>query len=141
RYMPDRRDLNRCFPGSAGGSLSRRVAWRFFHEVIRPCTHLLDLHSAAAGHTNFPNNSADLEKPGCRRLATAFGCELVVHGKGPEGGLRRAAVAAGIDAVILEAGEPSKIEPTVLEIGVRGVLNVLRDLGMTEGDLVRPPYQ
>src|SRR5690606_40868940 len=54
---------------------------------------------------------------------------------------RRAAVAAGIDAVILEAGEPSKIEPTVLEIGVRGVLNVLRDLGMTEGDLVRPPYQ
>ena len=141
RYMPDRRDLNRCFPGSKAGSLSRRLAWAFFNSVIRNCTHLLDLHSAATGRTNFPNVRADLSWPGCGELARAFGCELIVHGKGPEGGLRRSAVEAGIAAVILEAGEPRKIEPTVLEIGVRGVMNVLRHLKMTSGPLVRPPYQ
>lgn len=141
RYMPDRRDLNRCFPGAKGGSLSRRMAWAFFNKVVRCCTYLLDLHSAARGRTNFPNVRADTSCEGCRRLAEAFGCELIVHGKGPEGGLRRAAVAAGVPAIILEAGEPLKMEPTVLEIGIRGILNVLKDLGMVAGSQVRPPYQ
>ena len=141
RYMPDRRDLNRCFPGSRGGSLSRRVAHAFFSQVIRRCDYLIDLHSAASGRTNFPNVRTDLDNEGCQRLAGAFGTELIVHGRGPEGSMRRAAVKAGIPTIILEAGEPSKIEPSVLEIGVRGVLNVLREFGMIEGELHMPPYQ
>ena len=141
RYMPDRRDLNRCFPGSRGGSLSKRVAHEFFHEIVARCDYVLDLHSAATGRTNFPNVRADLDNAGCRRLARAFGCELIVHGSGPEGSMRRAAVKAGVPTVILEAGEPSKIEPTVLEIGVRGVLNVLSALEMIDRPSVRPPYQ
>lgn len=141
RYMQDRRDLNRCFPGSRGGSLSRRLAWSFFSSVIRNCSHLLDLHSAASGRTNFPNVRADLECAGCAELARAFGCELIVHGKGPAGGLRRSAVDAGIAAIILEAGEPRKMEPAVLEIGVRGVNNVLGALGMVDGPVLPPPYQ
>ncbi len=141
RYMPDRRDLNRCFPGSKSGSLSRRVARAFFDEVIRKCTHVLDLHSAGSGRTNFPNIRANLDNAACATLAQAFGCEMIVHGRGPEGALRRAAVEAGIASIILEAGEPRKMEPTVMEIGVRGVLNVLRDLKMVEGQPLRPPYQ
>ena len=141
RYMPDRRDLNRCFPGSARGSLSRRVARALFDEVVTKCDYGLDLHSAANRRTNFPNVRADLGNKGCRRLAQAFGCELVVDGKGPEGSLRRAAVKAGVPTVILEAGEPSKIEPTVLEIGVRGVMNVLAELGMTDDTPRPPPYR
>ena len=141
RYMPDRRDLNRCFPGNARGSLSRRVARAIFDDLVLKCDYGLDLHSAATGRTNFPNVRADLRNVGCRRLAEAFGCELIVGGTGPEGSLRRAAVKAGVPTVILEAGEPSKIEPTVLEIGVRGVLNVLAKLGMTDDAPRRPPYQ
>jgi predicted deacylase len=141
RYMPDRRDLNRCFPGSPKGSLSRRVADVLFREIVRQCDYGLDLHSAASGRTNFPNIRADLANTGCRRLARSFGCELIVNGRGPEGSLRRAAVRAGVPTVILEAGEPSKIEPTVLEIGVRGVLNVLGEFGMIDDEPARPPYQ
>ena len=141
RYMPDRRDLNRCFPGGANGSLSRRAAHVLFSEIVSKCDYGLDLHSAATGRTNFPNVRADLGNVGCRRLAEAFGCELIVNGTGPEGSLRRAAVKAGVPTVILEAGEPSKIEPTVLEIGVRGVHNVLATLGMTANKPRKPPYQ
>ena len=141
RYMPDRRDLNRCFPGSPGGSLSRRVAHAIFDGLVTKCDYCLDLHSAATGRTNFPNVRADLRNVGCRKLAQAFGCELIVNGTGPEGSMRRSAVKAGVPTVILEAGEPSKIEPTVLEIGVRGVLNVLATLGMTDDAPRRPPYQ
>jgi predicted deacylase len=141
RYMPDRRDLNRSFPGSPGGSLASRLAHVIMTEVVAKCDYGIDLHSAAEMRTNFPNVRADLRDPAIRELATAFGCELVVNGKGPEGSLRRAAAEATCPTIILEAGEVRKIEPTVLEIGLRGVRNVLMHLDMLAGEIVRPVYQ
>ncbi|MFK7789787.1 MAG: succinylglutamate desuccinylase/aspartoacylase family protein [Phycisphaeraceae bacterium] len=141
RYMPDRRDLNRSFPGSAKGSLTSRVARVFFDEVINKCDYGIDLHTAAGGRTNFPNVRGDLTNRSVRRIAKAFGVELMVNGKGPDGSLRREAVRAGCPTIILEAGEPLKIEPGVLAIGLRGVRNVLRELGMTPGKVEVPSYQ
>ncbi len=133
RYMPDRRDLNRSFPGSGGGSLTARVASAIFEQVIRKCDCCIDLHSAAVRRTNYPNVRADLDKPETRMLAEAFGTELVIHGEGPEGSMRRAACEAGVPTIILEAGEVWKIEPGVVEVGVRGIRNVLISLGMVNG--------
>jgi predicted deacylase len=141
RYMPDRRDLNRCFPGRKSGSMSSRVAYGLYHDVIKHCDFGIDLHSAATGRVNFPNVRGDLTQPGVRRLARAFGCELMVKSKGPEGSLRRVATEDGCPTILLEAGEPGKIEPTVVELGVQGVCNVLRELNMLDGKVRRPPYQ
>ncbi|MBL1219010.1 MAG: succinate dehydrogenase [Planctomycetes bacterium] len=141
RYTPDRRDLNRMFPGSPNGSLANRVANILFDEVVRKCDYGIDLHSAAEGRTNFPNVRGDLNVPGVRTLAESFGCELIVHGRGPEGSLRYAACQAGCPTIILEAGEVAKIEPTVLQVGLRGIRNVLVQLGMMRGTVHRPAYQ
>ena len=91
RYLPDRRDLNRSFPGSPDGSLASRLAHAVFEGIVRRCDYGIDLHSAAVRRTNFPNVRADLRSRPVRRIADAFGCSLVVHGEGPEGSLRRAA--------------------------------------------------
>jgi uncharacterized protein len=145
RYLPDRRDLNRSFPGSApgkrAGSLASRIAGAFFHEVVRQCDYGIDLHTAAVRRTNFPNVRGDLSIPAVRRIARAFGCELIVNGKGPKGSLRREACASGCPTIILEAGEVWKIEPGVVEVGVRGIRNVLIELGMLAGNPSRPAYQ
>jgi len=141
RYMPDRRDLNRCFPGTKSGSLSSRLAFRLFNEIVRQSDYGIDLHSAAAPRMNFPNVRGDLKIPAVRRLAKAFGCELIVHGKGPQGSLRQEATKAGCPTILLEAGETCKIEPGVLEIGVRGVQNVLKVLQMMQGEPVLPAHQ
>ena len=141
RYLPDRRDLNRMFPGSASGSLASRIAHRVMQEVIAPCDYGIDLHSAALTRTNFPNVRGDLSIPEVKRIAKAFGCELVVNGKGPEGCMRREACAADCATIILEAGEPMKAEPAMLEVGVRGIRNVLTELRMIDGDVYEPPYQ
>ena len=141
RYMPDRRDLNRSFPGSNAGSLTGRVARTVFDTLVKRCDYGIDLHTAAAGRTNFPNVRGDLGVPEVRRIAKAFGCELMVHGKGPDGAFRREAVRAGCATIILEAGEPLKIEPGCLEVGLRGVRNVLIELGMLDGTPRRPAYQ
>jgi len=141
RYMPDRRDLNRSFPGSPNGSLTRRLAHEIFTEVVAQCDYGIDFHSAAVRRTNYPNVRASMRDPGAKRLAKAFGCELIVSSRGPRGSLRRAAVEAGVPTIILEAGEVWKIEPGVVEIGVRGCLKVLQSLGMIAGDPEPPSFQ
>lgn len=141
RYLPDRRDLNRSFPGLAGGTLASRIARTIMDEIVSKCDYGIDLHSAAEQRTNFPNVRGDVRNPDVRRIARAFGCELVVDGKGPDGSLRREACKAGCPTIILEAGEVQKIEPIVVEIGVNGIRNVLIDLGMLDGRAVEPIYQ
>ncbi|MCB9849620.1 MAG: succinylglutamate desuccinylase/aspartoacylase family protein [Phycisphaerales bacterium] len=141
RYLPDRRDLNRAFPGMAGGSLASRFAHAIFRHLVAPSNYIIDLHTAAVRRTNFPNIRADLTNPEVARIANAFGCELVVNGRGPKGSLRRASCKAGHPTIILEAGEVWKIEPSVVEVGVRGIRNVLIELEMVQGKTKKPPYQ
>lgn len=140
RYMPDRRDLNRSFPGSTKGSLTSRLAHLVQTEVVGRCDFLIDLHTAAVRRTNFPNVRGDLSNPQVKRLAEVFGCEIIIDGMGPEGSLRREACEAGCPTIILEAGEVSKVEPLYQDTALRGIQNVLIDLGMIEGDLVQAPH-
>tara|TARA_R100000027_G_scaffold67597_1_gene67083 strand:- start:3766 stop:4827 length:1062 start_codon:yes stop_codon:yes gene_type:complete len=141
RYMPDRRDLNRSFPGSHSGSLTSRLARVIFDEIVGRCDYLIDLHTAAVRRTNFPNVRADCENPECQRLARAFGCEVIVDGSGPDGSLRAEAVRVGCPTIVLEAGEVWKVEPAVLDLTLRGIANVLSELGMTNTPHEAPPHQ
>jgi predicted deacylase len=141
RYLPDRRDLNRSFPGSTNGSLASRLANSFFSQITRHCDYGIDLHTAAIRRTNFPNVRADMADERLAAFARAFGSELIVASGGPEGSLRASACAAGCATLILEAGEVWKVEPTMIEYAVRGITNCLRFLGMVEGVPEEPPYR
>jgi predicted deacylase len=139
RNLPDRRDLNRSFPGSRGGSLASRMAEVLFREVVSKSDFGIDLHTAGAERTNYPQVRADLSQPYVAALAAAFGCPLIVDSPGPERSLRRAAVAAGVPTIVYEAGSPLRFERPFIEIGVEGILNVLRSLGMLPGAIRKPP--
>lgn len=141
RYLPDRRDLNRSFPGDAMGSLASRMASTIFDELVQRSDIVIDLHTAAVRRTNYPSVRADLSDPAVARLAKAFGPEVIMHGKGPAGSLRREACAAGCPTIVMEGGEVWKVERFVVETAVRGVQNVLRELGMIDGQPDRPDYQ
>lgn len=141
RYLPDRRDLNRSFPGSPEGSLASRMARTIFDEIVARGDYGIDFHTAAARRTNYPNVRGDLSLPEVRRIAEAFGCDFIVNGKGPAGAFRREACRAGRPSIILEGGEVCKVEPAIVETAVRGVRNVLAELGMLEGEPERPDYQ
>jgi predicted deacylase len=132
RYLPDRRDLNRGFPGNPDGSLASRMAHRLYQGIIRHCEALIDLHTGSASRTNLPQIRTDLASPPALSLARSFGVGVVLHGAGPEGSLRRAVLDAGVPAVIYEAGEPLRFEEPVIELGVEGVRNVMAHLGMTK---------
>ncbi|MDU9048455.1 MAG: succinylglutamate desuccinylase/aspartoacylase family protein [Candidatus Electrothrix sp. Rat3] len=141
RYLPDRRDLNRSFPGSAEGSLAGRMAFTIFNEIVKRCDYGIDLHTASVRRTNYPTVRGDLTAPEVRRLAEAFGAEIIMNSQGPKNSFRREACAAGCPTIIMEGGEVWKVEPGIVETAVRGVKNVLRELNMLEGKIESPAYQ
>jgi predicted deacylase len=141
RYLPDRRDLNRSFPGSATGSLASRMARTIFDEIIARSDYGIDLHTAAVRRTNYPNVRGGLDDPSVRRLAEAFGCEIIINGSGPRGALRREAYNSGCRTIVMEGGEVWKVEPGIVASAVRGIKNVLRYLEMLDGETESPDYQ
>ncbi|MEA2563720.1 MAG: uncharacterized protein QOH06_5224 [Acidobacteriota bacterium] len=141
RRLPDRRDLNRSFPGSPKGSLTARLADTLFREIIRQSDFGLDLHTGGGERTNYPQIRADLSDPRVAELADAFGIPLIVGGVGPEGSLRSVATAAGVPTVVYEAGSARRLERPFIQVGIAGILNVLRFLRMMPGETVEPPLR
>jgi predicted deacylase len=141
RYLPDRRDLNRSFPGSAKGSLASRMARIIFDEIVSRSDCGIDLHTAAVRRTNYPNVRGDMTNPEVRKLAESFGSEITINTKGPKGAFRREACAAGCPTIIMEGGEVWKVEPGIVEAATRGVRNVLRRLEMLDSEAEEPDFQ
>jgi len=130
RYLTDRRDLNRFFPGNPTGSSASRIAHSFFSEVINHCDALVDLHTGSFHRTNLPQLRADLRNDEVKALADGFGSTVVLHSEGIEGTLRKAASDAGIPTVTLEAGEPMRLQDEAVEHGVKAIQSVLSSLQM-----------
>lgn len=138
RYLPDRRDLNRSFPGSARGSLAARIAHIFMKEVVEGCQVGIDLHTGSADRTNLPQIRADLDDPETRELARAFGAPMAIHSGLRDGSLRAAAGACGARVLVYEGGEPRRFNRGAIEAGVVGTLRVLASLGMRRTTLPPP---
>lgn len=133
RYLPDRRDLNRVFPGSAKGSLAARVAEVLMQEVVTHCDVGIDLHTAAIHRFNVPQIRAELNTEEMESLARAFGVPLILNSELREGSLRESASQCGIPVLVYEAGEALRLDEISIRAGKRGITNVMKHLGMISG--------
>ncbi len=132
RYLPDRRDLNRAFPGSSRGSLAARLARLFVDQVVAKCQYGIDLHTGSQHRTNLPQIRAHLADPETRRIAEAFAAPMMYTAAEIPGSLRAAARRRGVHLLVYEAGEPLRFDEAGIRTGVDGVLRVLAALGMWE---------
>lgn len=139
RYLPDRRDLNRSFPGSASGSLAARLAHLFMREVVDRCSHGIDFHCGSGDRENLPQVRANLDDDETRRLARAFAPPVAIHAPAPAGSLRRAAVAGGARVLLYEGGEARRFTASAIRVGVAGTMRVLAALDMVEAAEVDGP--
>ena len=121
RYLPDRRDLNRSFPGSARGSLASRIAHLFMTEIVSRCELGIDLHTGSDHRSNHPQLRGDLDDERTLHLANLFG----------------APVAQGATCLLFEGGEAYRFDEEAITIGTDGALRVLHSLGMID-ELVPP---
>ncbi|EKE09785.1 MAG: hypothetical protein ACD_16C00109G0003 [uncultured bacterium] len=132
RYLADRRDLNRSFPGIEKGSQASQLAYTFFHEVVKKCTHGIDIHTGSDNRINLPQVRSDLENEETRELAIAFGAPVVLKAKLREGSLRSAAEKEGIVMIIFEGGESFRFDTFAVRVATRGVFRVMAHLGMID---------
>lgn len=132
RYMPDRRDLNRCFPGSPGGSTASRIAHTLMSEIVQKADAGIDLHTAANRRMNLPQVRTSLTDPRARALGLAFGAPFLIDASLRPGSLRDAAEKVGVPVLTYEGGQALRFEDEVIDVGVRGVLRVMAELGMSQ---------
>lgn len=130
RYLMDRRDLNRTFPGSDKGSLTSRLANLISQELVSKATHIIDLHTGSLHRTNLPQIRITLEDPEIVQLARVFHAPVILNTRSPDGSLRQTAKNLGISTLLYEAGEALRFDEDSIRIGVQGIANVLRELKM-----------
>ncbi len=143
RYLPDRRDLNRSFPGSEGGSLAGRLAATLMNEIVTASDLGIDLHTGAAHRENLPQIRARVDEIGIPDLARAFDAPVILDAELRDGSLRAAAGALDVPVLLYEAGEALRFDELSIRAGVRGILGVMRHLGMIRDSARRPrsPHQ
>jgi predicted deacylase len=130
RYLPDRRDLNRVFPGSKTGSHAARLADLMMTEIVPKCSHAVDLHSAAVHRSNLPQIRAAIGDPETHRLALAFGSPVIIDAQLRDGSLRQAVSDLGIPMLLYEAGEALRFDEVSIRAGLGGLLRVMAALEM-----------
>jgi len=130
RYLPDRRDLNRSFPGKERGSLAAQVAHLFMTEIVAKCTHGIDLHTGSHHRVNLPQIRASLADARTLGLARAFGAPVILDVSARDGSLREAAAELGIPTLVYEGGEALRFNEVVIRAGLRGIINIMRAIGM-----------
>jgi predicted deacylase len=134
RYLPDRRDLNRYFPGRPRGSAASRLAYSLFEKVVRHCTYLVDVHTGSFHRTNLPQLRGDLTNLDVVDFSRRFGATVILHNRGAIGTLRRAATDAGIPTITLETGEPLRIQEREVRQGVNAIETAMGGLAMYPSD-------
>ena len=133
RYLPDRRDLNRSFPGSPNGSLAARIAHLLLKEVVNRCQLGIDLHTAAVHRVNLPQIRCEFQRrPRCRELGIAFGAPVILESHARSGSLRKAAREMGVDVLVYEGGEGLRFDDFAIQAGVDGIAGVMLNVGMLQ---------
>ena len=130
RYMPDRRDLNRCFPGNDKGTPAGRLAYIFLNEIVKHCDYGIDLHTGAIHRSNLPQIRANLLDQQTLALAEAFGVPVLLNANLRDGSLRESAVNNGARILLYEAGEALRFDELSIQTGLKGILNILSSLQM-----------
>jgi hypothetical protein len=130
RYLPDRRDLNRSFPGSAEGSMASRIAHIFVQEIVSNSTHGIDLHTGAIHRSNLPHVRVSFDQEDAFELAHSFRVPLIMNANLRDGSLRQTVVERGIPMLLYEGGEALRFDERAISVGLRGVVSVMRTIGM-----------
>ena len=137
RYLPDRRDLNRTFPGLKNGSLASRIAHVFMQEIVMKCQYGIDLHTGSAHRFNLPQVRGCLDNPEVEKLAKAFGVPVILNSNMRDGSLRQAAFEKGINILLFEGGEALRYDEKIISSAENGIIAVMCEIGMIQKKSVR----
>ena len=130
RYLPDRKDLNRCFPGVEKGSFGARFADFIFQNLTKYGDYFVDLHSGANGRFNVPQIRCDLNNGLIMDLLNKLSIPVVVNSSLRDGSYRQAINDLKKPCLVFEGGEGLRIDEAVTKYGTKLVQSLLAQLSM-----------
>lgn len=130
RDVPDGKDVNRSFPGTKTGSLASRIAYHYTQEILPQIDFGLDLHTGGGQRHNFPQMRYTEGDEMSLKLAMLFNAPFAFASNLISGSFRKAAHKLGKPIAVYEAGESMRFDESAIEIGIKGIKNVLFGLGM-----------
>ncbi len=137
RYLPDRRDLNRVFPGSKRGSLAAQIAYKFMNEIVKKCNYGIDLHTGSAHRYNLPQIRTFLNNPEIKSLAESFGVPVVLNSNIRDGSLRQAAIDENVKILLFEGGEALRHDEKIIKSAENGIIATLSNIGMLDKKIAK----
>lgn len=136
RYLPDRRDLNRCFPGIKNGSLASQLAYVFMQEIVLKSDYGIDIHSASMHRINYPQIRIDTDNQIDLELAKIFSPPVIVNSNLRDGSLRSVGADLNIPIIVYEGGEILRFDKNAVNIGLQGIYNVMHHIKMLETPII-----
>lgn len=130
RYLPDRRDLNRLFPGSEKGSQGARLAHAVSTKILPLCDAVIDLHTGAVNRPNLPQLRIAAGDPASLELGMAFAAPVTMLSPLRPGTFREVAFRQGKPFVLFEGGEATRLDAPSIRFGVQGIIAAMRFLNM-----------
>lgn len=130
RTLPGGAELAMSFPGSQHGSHAARLAHLFCSEIFSLADYCIDLQTGWLNHSNLPQVFASDNHENELALARAFDAPVIAEVAAPKGSLRAYANEKAVPYIVYEAGEAMRFDESSIRIGLKGVLNSLRHLGM-----------
>lgn len=130
RELPDGRDLNRSFPGSAKGSLASQFAYHFMKEIAPHCDYIIDFHTGASQRNNFPQIRCVMSDPESMELARVFNPPFIINSSLISKTIRESMIKMKKKILLFEGGMANSIEEMVVEEGLNGTKRLIAHLGM-----------
>ncbi|WP_233579248.1 succinylglutamate desuccinylase/aspartoacylase family protein [Flavobacterium sp. LS1R10] len=130
REFPDKRDLNRVFPGSKTGSLASRFAYNLLKEIIPHVDYVIDFHSGGASRFNAPQIRIVPNNPELKALSDIFSTSFTMFSKNIPGTFRNSCNKLGVKMLLFEGGKSIDIDEAVTQEGVEGSKRILHHLAM-----------
>ncbi len=130
RELPDGRDLNRSFPGSAKGSLASQFAYHFMKEIAPHCDYIIDFHTGASQRNNFPQIRCVMSDPESMELARVFNPPFIINSSLIGKTIRESMIKMKKMVLLFEGGMANNIEEMVVEEGLNGTKRLIAHLGM-----------
>ena len=130
RYLPDRRDLNRLFPGSEKGSLGARLAKVVSSELVPRCDLVIDLHTGAINRPNLPQIRITAGDEVSLEYAKIFNAPVTILAPIRESSFRGLLSSEGKQVLLFESGEALRLDAHSIKYGVQGIVSVMRHIGM-----------
>ncbi|MEC7264649.1 MAG: succinylglutamate desuccinylase/aspartoacylase family protein, partial [Bacteroidota bacterium] len=145
REFIDQQDLNRLFPGKKNGNRSQQMAYQIAQKIIPLFNYHVDLHTASFGRVNSLYGRGDIKDDTLSTMLRILDPDIIVSNKGvasfgEASGLtmRAYAISKGVKSITLEYGNPQVYQQEMIERGTKGVADLLKWLGFTEGTVAIP---